>query len=155
METRLPEMNKSLSALILLAPLLAACATSANPETGGRMHTWDYEVRSHQPPCQMVTTVHRSGGIMSQHKQCPPPVQYCVHARTGVRIDCPHISAKHRQEDFQTNMKVYEAARRSHEQEDCRMVAEYNRTRPKGSEALTVSGGADNPYCYADGRPKR
>lgn len=148
-------MNQSLSALILLSSLLAACATSVNPEAGTRMHTWDYEVRSHQPPCQMVTTVHRSGGIMSQHRQCPPPVRYCVHARTGARMDCPHISAQHRQEDFQANMAAFDATRRRHEQEDCRMVAEYNRSRAQDSEALTVSSGADNPYCHADGRPKR
>lgn len=119
------------------------------------MHTWDYDIHTYQPTCYNVTATHRSGGIMWQQRQCPPPVQYCTHSRTGVRIKCPYISPKHREEDFKTHMAVYYSTKRAHQQEECQMVAEYNRTRPRGSEALTVIDGTENPYCDAYGQPRR
>lgn len=138
-----PFINIAITALI--GAILTACATTKqNPSSGLRFS--DYDIHTYQPPCYVTTTRHASGTILGQVTQCPPVQYYCTLKSTGSRITCP----KFNKQQFD---KEYAMLEDSHYKEDCRLVNESNRTRPR-NEWHSILFPEKNPYCDKYGNPK-
>lgn len=127
--------------------IIASCATSPMPEANGeRLRTWEYDIHTYQPPCQVTTTKHASGTILGQSTYCPPPQYYCTLNSTGTRIPCPKFNMENFKEDFSVVEDM-------HFKKDCQLVGDYNRTQPKNNR-MTIISPEDNPYCNEYGEPK-
>ena len=135
------------SVITLTAMMMTSCATQSAPTAGGeRLRHWEYDVHVYQPPCHVVTTKHASGTVLGQYTQCPAKQYYCTLKSTGNRITCPKFNQQNFEED-------YGIVENSHDKEDCRIVGEYNRHRPK-NQWLTITSPEKNPHCNQYGMPK-